>query len=89
MPVKRSANPKKGVLLADFPGYVTDNALGKVYTVHPNNREAIHLRLLLLHVQGPISFDILKTVIVRDEDGDFLKFSHAALTLRRAMSWDC
>ncbi|GFW79935.1 helitron_like_N domain-containing protein [Trichonephila clavipes] len=64
---------KKGVPLADFPGYVTDNALGRVYTVHPNNREAFHMRLLLHHVRGPISFEHLKTVVVRDEDGDILE----------------
>ncbi|GFQ80577.1 hypothetical protein TNCT_737001 [Trichonephila clavata] len=57
---------KKGVPLADFPGYVTGNALGRVYTVHPNDREAFHMRLLLHHVRGPISFEDLKTVIVRD-----------------------
>ncbi|GFU96283.1 ATP-dependent DNA helicase [Trichonephila clavipes] len=56
-----------------FPGYVTDNALARVYTVHPNNREAFHMRLLLHHVRGPISFEDLKTVIVRDEDGDILE----------------
>ncbi|GFY24074.1 ATP-dependent DNA helicase [Trichonephila clavipes] len=71
--LKGLTNPKKGVPLADFPGYVTDNALGRVYTVHPNNREAFHMRLLLHHVRGPISFEDLKTVIVRDEDGDILE----------------
>ncbi|GFQ96823.1 ATP-dependent DNA helicase [Trichonephila clavata] len=64
---------KKGVPLADFPGYVTHNALGRVYTVHPNNREAFHVHLLLHHVRGPISFEDLKTVVVRDEDGDILE----------------
>ncbi|GFR28939.1 ATP-dependent DNA helicase [Trichonephila clavata] len=56
-----------------IPGYVIDNALGRVYTVHPNNREAFHMRLLLHHVRGPISFEDLKTVIVRDADGDILE----------------
>ncbi|GFX44717.1 ATP-dependent DNA helicase [Trichonephila clavipes] len=74
MPVKRSGkSEKKGVPLADFPGYVTNNALGRVYIVHPNNREAFHMRLLLHHVRGPISFEYLKTVVVRDEDGDILE----------------
>ncbi|GFY41357.1 helitron_like_N domain-containing protein [Trichonephila inaurata madagascariensis] len=35
--------------------------------------EAFHMRLLLHHVRGPISFEGLKTVIVRDEDGDILE----------------
>ncbi|GFQ78146.1 uncharacterized protein LOC104236095 [Trichonephila clavata] len=64
---------KKGVPLADFPGYVTDNALGRVYTVHPMNREAFHMHLLFHHVRGPISFEDLKTVIVRDEDCDIFE----------------
>ncbi|GFY58241.1 ATP-dependent DNA helicase [Trichonephila inaurata madagascariensis] len=74
MPVKRSGkSEKKGVPHADFPRYVTDNALGRVYTVHPKNREAFLRLLLLPHVRGPISFEDLKTVIVRDEDGDILE----------------
>ncbi|GFQ69409.1 ATP-dependent DNA helicase [Trichonephila clavata] len=66
---------KKGVPLADFPEYVTDNALGRVYTVHPNDSStgSFHRLLLLHHVRGPISFEDLKTVIVRDEDGDILE----------------
>lgn len=52
---------------------MTDNALGRVYTVHPHNREAFHMRLLLHHIRGPISFEDLKTVIVKDEDGDILE----------------
>ncbi|GFY42285.1 helitron_like_N domain-containing protein [Trichonephila inaurata madagascariensis] len=31
------------------------------------------MRFLLHHVRGPISFEHLKTVIVRDEDGDILE----------------
>ncbi|GFW55752.1 ATP-dependent DNA helicase [Trichonephila clavipes] len=70
---KGLANPKTGVPLDDFPGYVTDNVLGRVYTVHSNNREAFHVRLLLHHVRGSIPFKDLKTVIVREEDGDILE----------------
>ncbi|GFW84921.1 hypothetical protein TNCV_682091 [Trichonephila clavipes] len=57
----------------DFLIYVTDNALGRMSTVHPNNREAFRMRLLLHHVRGPISFEDLKTVIVRDDDNDILE----------------
>ncbi|GFW09998.1 helitron_like_N domain-containing protein [Trichonephila clavipes] len=42
-------------------------------SMHPNNREAFHMCLLLHHVRGPISFEPLKAVIVRDEDGDILE----------------
>ncbi|RCN45090.1 hypothetical protein ANCCAN_08900 [Ancylostoma caninum] len=38
------------------------DALGRVYTVHPNNDECYFLRLLLHTVRGPTSFADLKTV---------------------------
>ncbi|GFQ91984.1 ATP-dependent DNA helicase [Trichonephila clavata] len=41
--------------------YSTD-ALGRLYTVHPNNAECFYLRLLLINVRGPTSFQELKTV---------------------------
>ncbi|GFQ82089.1 ATP-dependent DNA helicase [Trichonephila clavata] len=41
--------------------YSTD-ALGRLYTVHPNNAECFYLRLLLIDVRGPTSFPELKTV---------------------------
>ncbi|GFQ88731.1 ATP-dependent DNA helicase [Trichonephila clavata] len=41
--------------------YSTD-ALGRLYTVHPNNAECFYLRLLLINVHGPTSFQELKTV---------------------------
>lgn len=44
------------------PGVKKDSALGRVYTVHPNNFECYFLRLLLHKVRGPKSFQDLKTV---------------------------
>ncbi|GFW73039.1 ATP-dependent DNA helicase [Trichonephila clavipes] len=41
--------------------YSTD-ALGRLYTVHPNNAECFYLRLLLINVRGPTSFQELLTV---------------------------
>lgn len=41
--------------------YSTD-ALGRLYTVHPNNAECFYLRLLLINVRGPTSFKQLRTV---------------------------
>lgn len=36
--------------------------IGRIYTVNPTDKERFSLRLLLLHVKGPTSFDFLKTV---------------------------
>ena len=47
------------------PGYRNvreSDALGRVYTVHPNNFECFFLRLLLHTVRGPTSFEALRTV---------------------------
>ncbi|XP_039968146.1 uncharacterized protein LOC120779853 [Bactrocera tryoni] len=33
-----------------------------MYTIHPNNTECFYLRLLLVNVQGPRSFEYLKIV---------------------------
>ncbi|XP_035211100.1 uncharacterized protein LOC118185339 [Stegodyphus dumicola] len=43
---------KIGNNVPDHPGIKSSDALGQVYTVHPNNSECFHLRLLLHEVQG-------------------------------------
>ncbi|GFT20136.1 ATP-dependent DNA helicase [Trichonephila clavipes] len=48
--------------LSDHPGIKSTDAIGRVYTGHPNNSECFHLRLLLYEVQGRTSFQYLKTV---------------------------
>nr|XP_033797247.1 uncharacterized protein LOC117359137 [Geotrypetes seraphini] len=40
----------------------TSDALGRVYTVHPNNAECFFLRMLLHSVRGPRSFAEIRTV---------------------------
>ncbi|GFU25610.1 ATP-dependent DNA helicase [Trichonephila clavipes] len=70
---------KKVFLLHTSAGYVTDNVLGRVYTVNPNNREAFHMHLLLHHVRGSISFVDLKTVIVRDEYGGIFEIKPCSI----------
>ncbi|XP_023315517.1 uncharacterized protein LOC111693855 [Trichogramma pretiosum] len=40
----------------------SSDALGRLYTVHPNNQECFYLRLLLINVRGPTSFQDLKTI---------------------------
>ncbi|GBM62165.1 hypothetical protein AVEN_199323-1 [Araneus ventricosus] len=41
---------------------VASEALGRVYTVHPNNSECFFLRMLLHTIKGPNSYAMLKTV---------------------------
>ena len=43
-------------------GNVESAALGRVYTVHPNYQECYFLRILLHTVEGPTSFQDIKTV---------------------------
>ncbi|XP_058808397.1 uncharacterized protein LOC131673993 [Phymastichus coffea] len=38
------------------------DCIGRMFSVSPTQPELFHLRLLLLHVRGPTSFDSLKTV---------------------------
>ncbi|GFQ79745.1 ATP-dependent DNA helicase [Trichonephila clavata] len=45
----------------DLNLYSTD-ALGRLYTAHPNNEECIYLRFLLINVRVPTSFQELKTI---------------------------
>ena len=60
------------------PGIKMHPTLGRVYTVHPNNRECFYLRLLLQHVRGPKSFKDLRTV-----DGEICaNYQEACIKLR-------
>jgi hypothetical protein len=63
---------KQGRPVDGFPGYVRDDALGRVYTIHPSNREAFHLRILLHQTRGPTSFQDLKLIKVRDAAGNVI-----------------
>lgn len=53
---------KQGEAVSGVNGVKSSDALGRVYTVHPNNFECYFLRLLLHNVKGPTSFNDLKTV---------------------------
>lgn len=69
-------------------GEWTDRQRGRVITrmhsIHPNNKELFHLRMLLLHVRGAQSFDDLKTVYGQRYDS----FTAAALALNIITSND-
>ena len=53
---------RQGEIVPEEEGIKSSDALGRVYTVHPNSSECFHLRLLLHEVRGPTSFDDLRTV---------------------------
>lgn len=60
---RKSWEPRKrGTPFPDQPGIYSTNVLGRLYTVHPKQRECFYLRLLLINVPGPTSFECLKTV---------------------------
>lgn len=50
------------VIVPGHPVMRSTDALGRIYTVHPKNDECFYLRLLLVHVRGPTSFESLRTV---------------------------
>ena len=52
---------KRGHKVDGWPGVMSDAVIGRVYTIHPNNKECFYLRLLLHRVVGPTSFESLKT----------------------------
>jgi hypothetical protein len=52
----------QGTAVAGYSNVRETDALGRVYTVHPNNFECFFLRLLLHTVRGPTSFEALRTV---------------------------
>ena len=52
---------KRGQKVDGWLGVVSENVIGRVYTIHPNNKECFYLRLLLHTVVGPTSFESLKT----------------------------
>ena len=52
----------QGTAVPDHRNVRQTDALGRVYTVHPNNFECFFLRLLLHTVRGPTSFEALRMV---------------------------
>lgn len=53
---------KIGANVKDQDNLYASTALGRVYTVHPNNAECFFLRMLLHEVRGPTSFSKLKEI---------------------------
>ena len=59
---KQFQRRKQGKPVSGWPNLYSSDALGRVYTVSPRDQECFFLRLLLVNVREPKSFDNLKTV---------------------------
>ncbi|XP_025419167.1 uncharacterized protein LOC112689599 [Sipha flava] len=53
---------KQGKSHPSIPGIFKVKTLGRLYTVHSKQRECFFLRLLLVNIPGPTSFEYLRTV---------------------------
>ncbi|XP_054746359.1 uncharacterized protein LOC129250789 [Anastrepha obliqua] len=53
---------KQGTSVDGYPGIFRTDALGRIYTVSPANTECFYLRLLLVNVHGPQSFQHLRAI---------------------------
>ncbi|XP_055910681.1 uncharacterized protein LOC129945044 [Eupeodes corollae] len=53
---------KRGIPVGGFADIFMTKTLGRLYTVHPKQRECFFLRLLLVNVPGPTSFQYLRKV---------------------------
>ncbi|XP_036345359.1 uncharacterized protein LOC118754555 [Rhagoletis pomonella] len=59
---KKFQRRKQGDGVPGHPDVRSTCSLGRLYTVHPKNDECFSLRLLLVNVRGPTSFQSLRTV---------------------------
>lgn len=59
---KKFQRRKQGTPVAGYTDVYSTDALGRVYTVNPKQDECFYLRLLLVNVVGPTSFESLRTV---------------------------
>jgi len=61
-PSKKWEPRQQGEPHPTIAGVFKAKALGRLYTVHPKQRECFFLRLLLVNIPGPTSFQFLRTV---------------------------
>ncbi|VEN49979.1 unnamed protein product [Callosobruchus maculatus] len=59
---KKFQRRRLGLPVPGFPQVFSTDALGRIYTVHPSQDECFYLRLLLVNVRVPTSFQHLRTV---------------------------
>lgn len=62
IPKKKWEPRKRGKPVDGHPEIFSTGALGRIYTIHPKQQECFYLRLLLINVRGPTSFENLRTV---------------------------
>ncbi|XP_054746013.1 uncharacterized protein LOC129250420 [Anastrepha obliqua] len=53
---------KQGTPVETHHNVFASDAIGRIYTIHPTNAECFYLRLLLINVRGPLSFQNIRTV---------------------------
>lgn len=59
---KKFIRRKQGKPVPEYPDVYSTDAIGRIYSVHPKHDECFYLRLLLVNVRGPTSFQHLRTV---------------------------
>ncbi|XP_017461157.1 PREDICTED: uncharacterized protein LOC108354487 [Rhagoletis zephyria] len=59
---KQFQRRKQGRAVSGHNNLFLSDALGRLYTVHPQNAECFYLRLLLINIHGPTGFKDLRTV---------------------------
>ncbi|XP_053968313.1 uncharacterized protein LOC128869734 [Anastrepha ludens] len=59
---KKFQRRKRGQPVPGYPQVLSTDALGRLYAVHRSQDECFYLRLLLVNVRGPTSFQHLRTV---------------------------
>nr|XP_046472567.1 uncharacterized protein LOC124214346 [Neodiprion pinetum] len=87
-PTKKWMPRKQGTPIDGYPGLFKSNTLGRVFTVNPRQTECFYLRLLLVNVIGPLSFQDIRKV-----DGQqyptYKDACHALGLLEDDNQWKC
>ncbi|XP_063922978.1 uncharacterized protein LOC135137287 [Zophobas morio] len=78
---KKFCRRKRGARNSSIAGIFSTGALGRVYTVHPNNGECYYLRMLLHVVKGPTSFQAIKTIDGQESEASETRHAHQIRTL--------
>lgn len=59
---KISQRRKQGKPVPGYPNVYSTDGIGRIYSIHPSKDECFHLRLILVNVRGPTSFQHLRFV---------------------------